>query len=327
MKRIAVTGGGGRVAYTLLFALAHGDLFGTEEKIALYICDLPEMRGAIEAVAMELEDCAFPLLHEVKIGFNQEELFEGADCIFLMGAKPRGPGMERSDLLLENGKIVVEAGRAIERAAPRHAKVLVVGNPCNTNCLIAMQHAPSVPRENFHAMLRLDHNRAKNLLAKKAGVCVSKVKGVTVWGNHSSTQVPDYTHATIEGKPIEEVIQDREWLEAEFMGRVQGRGGEIIRKRGTSSAASASLAALEAMKSLYFPTPAGEWYTSGICSDDNPYGVEDNLVFGFPCYTDKRGKCKIVPDLKWSLSIAEKIALTQKELIEERECVKEYSHG
>ncbi len=206
MKTIAVTGGGGHVAYSLLFALAHGDLFGAEEKIALRICDLPDMRGSVEACAMELEDCALPALHEVKVGFDAEELFEGADCVFLVGAKPRGPGMERSDLLIDNGKIFVEAGKALERSAPKHVKVLTVGNPFNTNSLIAMHHAPSIPRKNFHAMLRLDHNRALSLLAKKAGVAVTEVKGVVVWGNHSSTQVPDYTQVTVGGKAVEEVI-------------------------------------------------------------------------------------------------------------------------
>ncbi len=212
VKKIAVTGGAGHIAYSLLFRLANGDLFGAKEKIALHIFDLEEMRPVLEGVAMELEDCAFPLLQEVRIGSNRHELYEGIDCAFLIGAKPRGPGMERKDLLQENGKIFVEEGKALNEVAKQEAKVLVVGNPCNTNCLITLKNAPRLNPKNFHAMMRLDQNRAQAILAKKAGVAVGDVVGVIIWGNHSSTQVPDFTHVRIKNKPIKEYIQDDKWL-------------------------------------------------------------------------------------------------------------------
>ncbi|NGX53655.1 MAG: malate dehydrogenase [Chlamydiae bacterium] len=322
MKRVVVTGGGGRVAYGLHFMLADGDLFGPDEQIALHIYDLPEMQGVIEAVAMELEDCAFPLLHEIKVGSDLNQMFEDVDCAFLVGAKPRGPGMERADLLLENGKIFIDVGRALNESAKPDVKVLTCGNPCNTNCLIAMSHAPKIPRKNFHALMRLDHNRAQSILAKKAGVEISSVNQVIIWGNHSATQVPDYTHVLLEGKEAEKSI-DSSWLSDEFMRKVQTRGSAIIKASGKSSAASAAKASIDAMRALFFPTPDGEWFTSGVCSNGNTYGIEENLIFGFPCFSKESGEYEIVPNLSWNALIKEKIALTQKEWISKREGVKE----
>ena len=323
MKHVAVTGGAGQIAYSLLFRLASGDAFGPDEPISLHIRDIPEAQGALEGVAMELEDCAFPLLQEIRIGTNPAEIFEDVDCAILVGAKPRGPGMERGDLLMENAKIFVEEGRGLNESASKNVRVLVVGNPCNTNCLIAMNNAPNIPRKNFHAMMRLDQNRAAALLAKKARVPVREVKQLTIWGNHSATQVPDYRNATISRKMLPDVITDTTWLQEDFITSVQKRGAAIIAARGKSSAASAANAALDALRSLYVPTPKGEWFTSAVCSDGNPYGIEENLIFGFPCRSKGGGNFEIVPNIPWDIMLKEKIATTQKELIDERECIKD----
>ncbi|MCH9628226.1 MAG: malate dehydrogenase [Chlamydiales bacterium] len=321
MKRIVVTGATGQIAYSLLFHLARGDLFGNEEPIALHLCDVPGTEAMMEGLAMELEDCAFPLLAEVKTGSDLSEQFENVDLALLVGAKPRGPGMERADLLRENGKIFVAQGRALNDSANKNVKVVVVGNPCNTNCLIAMRCAPSIPRKNFHAMMRLDQNRAEALLAKKASLSVAEVKRMTIWGNHSATQVPDFMEATLTGKKTPEVIDDLSWLQGEFIETVQKRGAAIIAARGKSSAASAAYAAFETVRALYTPTPEGEWFSSAVCSDGNPYGIENNLIFGFPCRSGGDGDYEIVADIPWDFFIKEKIALTQKELISERACI------
>lgn len=330
VKRIAVTGGAGQIAYSLLFAIAQGHLFGQKESIILSISDLKEMAPVLEGVAMELEDCAYPLLKKIEIHTDPLNAFNKADCVFLVGAKPRGPGMERKDLLQDNGKIFISQGRALNEAASRDVKVLVVGNPCNTNCLIAMHHAPDLPKGNFHAMTRLDHNRALAHLAKKAKVEVTKVKNVIIWGNHSSTQVPDWTHATIEGAPAAEKIHDEKWLKGQFIDSVQKRGAAIIAARGKSSAASAASSAMDAMRDLYIPTLEGQWFSSAIATEGNPYGIPEDLVFGFPCIL-QNGKCSIVPNLEWDAFISEKIALTIKELQEEKACIqnllKDTSYG
>lgn len=320
MKRIAVTGAGGQIAYSLLFRLAHGDLFG-DEPIALHLCDVPGAEAILEGVAMELDDCAFPLLKEIKIGTDSRKQFADIDVALLVGAKPRGPGMERADLLLDNGKIFVEQGRALGESAKKDVKVLVVGNPCNTNCWIAM-HNSGLDKRNFHALMRLDQNRTQALLASQSGVAVEDVQRVTIWGNHSATQVPDYTNATIGGKGAADVIGDKSWLQGEFVETVQKRGAAIIKARGKSSAASAANATIEAMRSLFVPTPKGEWFTSAVCSDGNPYGIEEDLIFGFPCRSKGDGSYEIVPDVPWDAFIKERIAVTQKELISERDCVK-----
>lgn len=323
MKRIAITGASGQIVYSLLFRVAHGDLFEKQEPIALYLHDIQGTEAALEGVAMELDDCAFPLLKEIHFGTDPFKMFEGVELALLVGAKPRGPGMERGDLLRDNGKIFVEQGRALNEAARKDVKVIVVGNPCNTNCLIAMHHAPQVPRKNFHAMMRLDQNRAVAQLAKKAQVDVEAVTCVTIWGNHSTTQIPDFTNARIGKQRVEEVISDRKWLQEEFFDTVQKRGAQIIKARGKSSAASAANALVDSVRVLFTPTPNDEWFTTAVCSDQNPYGIEKNLIFGFPCRSKGDGDYEIVADIPWDFFIKEKIAITQKELIAERECVLE----
>ena len=323
MKRIAVTGAAGQIAYSLFFRLAQGDLFEKKEPIALYLCDLPGTEAAMEGIAMELDDCAFPLLKEIRFGTDPFQMFKDIDLALLVGAKARGPGMERGDLLKDNGKIFVEQGRALNESAKKQVRVFVVGNPCNTNCLIAMNHAPDISRKNFHAMMRLDQNRAVAQLAKKAQVPVEELTCMTIWGNHSTTQIPDFSNAKIRGKPVEDVIQDRRWLQEEFFDIVQKRGAQIIKARGKSSAASAANALIDSVKSLYTPTPEGDWFTSAVCTDHNPYGIEKNLIFGFPCRSKGDGDYEIVSNVPWDFFLKEKIAITQKELISERECVQE----
>lgn len=318
---VAVTGGAGQIAYSLLFRIANGDMLGYDQPVALHILEIPAAVAALEGVKMELEDCAFPLLRGIYVGSDPRKIFEGVEYALLVGAKPRGPGMERGDLLNDNGKIFVEQGKALNDAAHNDVKVLVVGNPCNTNCLIAMTHAPRIPRQNFHAMTRLDQNRAVAQLAKKANVEVSEVTRMAIWGNHSSTQVPDYPNALIKGKPVVEIITDFNWLEEEFFSAVQKRGAAIIAARGKSSAASAASAAIDSIKALLTPTPADDWFSTGICSDDNPYGIEGNLIFSFPCRSKGDGTYEIVPDLMLKDLIRNKIRATEKELIEERQLV------
>ncbi len=321
LKRVAVTGGAGQIAYNLLFRIAAGEMLGYDQPITLHILEIPDMLKPLEGVKMELEDCAFPLLKEIHIGSDPAAIFEGVHYALLVGAKPRGPGMERGDLLHENGQIFVKKGKALNESADKNVKVLVVGNPCNTNCLIAMQNAPRIPKGNFHAMTRLDQNRAAYQLASKAKVGVSDVSHVVIWGNHSSTQVPDFVHAKIKGKPAVEVIQDIHWLEGEFISLIQKRGAAVIAARGKSSAASAASAAIEAIRSIVIPTPQGHWFSSGVCSDGNPYGIEENLIFSFPCRSKGDGDWEIIPNLQLNNFLKEKIKLTEKELMDEREIV------
>lgn len=321
VQRVAVTGGAGQIAYSLLFRIATGEMLGYDQPVALHILEIPPALGALEGVVMELKDCAFPLLQDIKVGSDPYELFGDVDYALLVGSKPRGPGMERGELLTENGKIFITQGDALNQSASRDVKVLVVGNPCNTNCWIAMNHAKDLPRENFHAMTRLDHNRGMAQLAMKANCPVSEVTNMTIWGNHSSTQVPDFFHAKIGGKPAMEVIQDVDWFESTFIPKVQGRGAEIIKARGKSSAASAANAAIDAIKSLITPTPEGDWYSSAICSDGNPYGIADDLMFSFPCRTTAEGKVEIVKDVNWNDFLSGKIRASERELMDEKDCV------
>lgn len=321
VKRIAVTGGAGQISYSLLFKIAHGDMLGYDQPVALHILELPEMIPSLEGVKMELEDCAFPLLKEIRIGSDPVKLFEEIDVALLVGAKPRGPGMERGDLLRENGKIFIEQGKALNQSAKSTVKVLVVGNPCNTNCLIAMSNAPRIPRSNFHAMTRLDQNRAAYQIASKAKADVTDISRMTIWGNHSSTQVPDFVNARIKGKPVSEVIQDKKWLETDFINIVQKRGAAIINARGKSSAASAANAAIDAVKALFVPTPAGTWFSTGVCTDGNPYGIEENLIFSFPCRSNGQGHHEIISGVEWNEFLVHKIKASEKELVEERSLV------
>lgn len=323
MKRIAITGAAGQITYSLLFRLANGDLFGKDEPIALHLLELPRTMNALEGVIMELKDCAFPLLQEIVFGCDAKEVFKGVDYAFLVGARPRGPGMERKDLLNENAKIFVEQGEALNVAAKKGVKVLVVGNPCNTNCLIASKHAPNISPHNFFSMTRLDQNRATFLLAEKANVSIKDVSHVTIWGNHSSTLVSDFVNARIKDRPLTEVIKDNNWLENDFFTANQQRGAKVIAKRGLSSAASAANAAIDAMKSITVPTSEGEWYSVGIFSEGNPYGIDENLIFSFPCRTKNDGTVEIVKGLDWNDFLRQKIAITENELKEERILVKE----
>lgn len=319
MKRVAVTGGAGQIAYSLLFRVAHGDLF--DEPVALHILDVPECEKALEGIRMELEDCAFPLLQEVVIGSDPFQVFRDVDVALLVGAKPRGPGMERKDLLEDNGKIFVTHGRALNEVAADGVEVLVVGNPCNTNCLIAMHHAPRHRRKQFHAMTRLDQNRAKSLLARKAGFSVDQVKKVTIWGNHSSTQVPDAWHATIGEKLACDVIQDEKWLNEEFIPTIQKRGAAVIAARGKSSAASAANAIVEAMRSLYRKTEQDDWFSSGVIAEGNSYGIDEGLVFSFPLRMEGR-EWKIVEGLSMEGDLLKRMKESEKELLEEKALVK-----
>lgn len=322
-KRVVVTGGAGQIAYALLFRIAQGDLFGPDQPIALHILEIPEMVQALEGVQMELEDCAFPLLNEIIIGSDPFKIFKDVDVALLVGAKPRGPGMERKDLLQENGKIFIQQGKALNEVAKKDVKVLVVGNPCNTNCWIAMQNAPNIPKKNFHAMMRLDQNRATFQLAKKGGVELGDVNKTVIWGNHSATQVPDYFNAHIKGKPASEHIGDKVWFEETFIPMIQKRGAAIIEKRGKSSAASAAHAIIDSIKDILTPTPEGEYYSSAVYSNGNPYGIDEDLIFSFPCRTKKDGSWEIVPGIPVNTSLKEKLKRTEKELVEERDLVAE----
>ena len=318
VKRIAVTGGGGQIAYSLLFRIASGELFGKTEPIALHILETPQEIDGLKGVVMELEDCGFPHLKEIKIGSDPEEVFGGVDVAILVGAKPRGPGMERKDLLTENGAIFVGQGKALNNAASKDVMVFVVGNPCNTNCLITMHNAPNIPRENFHAMTRLDQNRAQYQLAKKAGVDIDTVENVIIWGNHSATQVPDFMNTKIGEKKATDVITDHSWLEEEFFETVQKRGASVIAARGKSSAASAANAILD---SVYALNNKGPTFSSCICSDGNSYGISEGLIFSFPCKMTSPGKVEIVQGFEIDPFLKEKLAATEKELLEERDAV------
>lgn len=320
VKRIAITGAGGQIAYSILFRIAAGEMFGPNQPVALHLLEIPEAQEALKGVVMELEDCAFPLLKEIITGSDPYKIFEGINYALLIGAKPRGPGMERKDLLGENGKIFIEQGKALNNSAASDVIVFVVGNPCNTNCLIAMHHAPKIPKERFFAMMRLDQNRAKSMLAAKARVAVAEVSNVVVWGNHSATQVPDFINAKIQGKPALDVIKDRKWCEEEFLPKVQQRGAAVIAARKKSSAASAANAVIDSIRSLTQPTPDGEWFSVGLFSNGNGYGIKDDLIFSFPCRL-KNGKVEIVKNVPWDPFLKEKIALTEKELLDEREMV------
>jgi len=326
LLRIAVTGGAGQIAYNLLFRLANGELFGPDQPIALQILELPIALQALDGVRMELEDCAFPLLHSIEITDQAKKAFKDVDYALLLGAFPRGPGMERGELLEKNGKIFIEQGKALNEAAKDTAKVFVVGNPCNTNCLIALSQAPRLERRNFYSMMRLDMNRAIFQLANKAKVNVNEISKMTVWGNHSSTQVPDFYHAEISGKPADLVITDKKWLENDFIQQVQKRGAVIIQARGKSSAASAANALIDAIKDILHPTKKNDWFSVAIHSNNNPYGIDDNLIFSFPCMTRISGACEIVKGLEFNEFLQTRIKLSEKELKDERDLIRQLLH-
>lgn len=321
IKRVAVTGAAGQIAYALLFRIAHGDLLGYDQPISLHLLELSSMSQALEGIRMELEDCAFPLLKEIFVGSDPTTIFKDIDYAILVGSKPRTPGMERSELLNDNAKIFIEQGQVLDQIASKNALVFVVGNPCNTNCLLAMKQASSIPKRNFFAMTRLDQNRATSFLARKAGVYATEVSNVTIWGNHSTTQVPDFIHTKIQGKPCEQVIHDRNWLEKEFVSAVQKRGAVILAARGKSSAASAANAVIDSFRSLLLPTPSGNWFSIAVCSDGNPYGIGEGLIFSFPCRSKGNADWEIVPDLSWDPFLESKIRESEKELFEEKSLI------
>ena len=318
---VAVSGAAGQISNHLLFKIASGEVYGQDQPVALRLLGSENSREALEGVAMELEDCLFPLLREVSIGIDPMDVFVDADWALLIGAKPRGPGMERADLLEMNGAIFVGQGKALNEVAKPTCKVCVVGNPCNTNALICMENAPNLDRKNFHALTRLDENRAKCQLALKAGVFYETVTNVTIWGNHSTTQVPDFVNAQIGGEKAMDVIDDSEWLEADFTPAIQTRGGLLIKKWGRSSAASTAVSIADAIKSLVTPTPEGDWFSSGVCTDGNPYGIEEGIVFSMPCRSTGDGSYEIVEGLEINDWLRERIKKSEDELTKEAECV------
>ena len=319
--RVAVSGGAGQIAYNLLFRIGNGEVFGADQPVSLQILEIPPAMAALRGVVMELEDCAQPLLQNIVISDDPNVAFKDANWAILVGGRPRGPGMLRGDLIAANGPIFVEQGRALNAHAADDIRVLVVANPCNSNCLVAQANAPDIPPERFFAMTRLDENRAKAQLAQKAGAPVAAVDRLAIWGNHSATQFPNFEHARINGTRAEAVLGDRAWLEGEFMTTVQQRGAAIIQARGLSSAASAANAALDSIRSLINPTAAGDFISAGIPSAGNPYGVADGLIFSFPLRTDGHSAPQIVPDLYLSEYARGKIAATEAELLSEREAI------
>ena len=317
--RVTVTGAAGQIGYSLLFRIASGELFGPDQPVALNLLEIEPAMKALEGVVMELDDCAFSLLQDVRPTCDLDEGFGEANWALLVGSVPRKAGMERGDLLGINGKIFTGQGQAIQRSAASDVRVLVVGNPCNTNCLIAMNNAPEVPGDRWFAMTRLDQNRAAAQLAAKACAHVSEVTNVTIWGNHSATQYPDYHNARIGGRPAPEVIADETWCREEFIPTVQQRGAAIIQARGSSSAASAANAAIDTVRSLVNPTPEGDW--SSVCiASDGSYGTQEGLITSFPIRSDGSGQ-EIVQGVPVNDFAREKIDASVAELAEERALV------
>ncbi|MBA3298941.1 MAG: malate dehydrogenase [Thermoleophilaceae bacterium] len=318
--RVAVTGAAGQIGYALLFRIASGQLLGPDTPVHLSLLEIPDAVKAAEGTAMELDDCAFSLLAGIDIHDDPKQAFDGASLCLLVGARPRSKGMERADLLEANGGIFKPQGQAIAAGAADDVKVLVVGNPANTNALIAMSNADGVPRERFTAMTRLDHNRAIAQLAKKAGVGVNDISNMTVWGNHSTTQYPDLFHAKVNGRVAAEVVDDQDWLENDFIPTVAKRGGAIIEARGASSAASAANAAIEHMRDWVLGTPEGDWVSMSVPSDGS-YGVEEGLISSFPC-TCAGGGWMVVADLTIDDFSRGRIDASAAELAEERDAVR-----
>ena len=290
--KVAVTGAAGQIGYALLFRIASGQMFGTDQPLALHLIEIPDALGALDGVVMELHDCAFPLLESVVPTADLNEGFRDVNWALLVGSVPRKAGMERKDLLGINGKIFIGQGQAIENNAASDVRVLVVGNPCNTNCLIAMNNAKEIPSDRWFAMTRLDENRARAQLAHKAGVGIGLVTNMTIWGNHSSTQYPDFYNARIDNRPANEVIGDEKWLKEEFIATVQQRGAAVIKARGLSSAGSAANAVIDTVFSLTNDTPGNDWHSVAVCSDGS-YSVEKGLISSFPVRV-RGGKWEIV---------------------------------
>lgn len=321
--RVAVTGAAGQIGYALVFRIASGQMFGPDQPVILHLVEIPPVLSALDGVEMELDDCAFPTLAGV-VKADSDHLEDGfRDCnwVLCVGSVPRKEGMERGDLIKINGPIFTSTGKAIEAAAADDVRVLVIGNPCNTNCLIAMNNAPKVPRDRWYAMTMLDQNRAVTQLAQKSGQPVTAVKKMTIWGNHSATQYPDFYNAEIDGKHAADVIGDEQWLKGDFISTVQKRGAAIIKARGASSAASAANAIIDTVKNVITPTPAGESFSAAVCSDGS-YGVEEGLISSFPLTSDGN-TWSIVQGIEHNEFGQEKLQATVDELKTERDVVKD----
>ncbi|HET7699832.1 MAG TPA: malate dehydrogenase [Candidatus Limnocylindria bacterium] len=319
--RVVVTGATGQVSYALLPRIAAGEMFGPDTEVDLRLADIPQMVDKAKGVLMELEDGAYPLLAGLTASADRAVTHKDADWVLLVGSVPRGPGMERGDLIRRNGPIFVEEGQAIARYASKGVRVAVVGNPCNTNCLIARANAKGISDDRWSAMTRLDQNRARSLLAGKAGVRVRDVTQLVIWGNHSATLFPDFTNARVKGKPAADAV-DRAWLESEFIPAVQQRGAAVIAARGSSSAFSASQALIDHVRSLLTPTPASDWFSAAVVSDGS-YGVPAGLVSSFPLRSTGDGGCEIVQGVPLNDLAKAKIAATVAELEKERDLVKD----
>lgn len=318
--RVAVTGAAGQISYGTLFRIAAGEMLGSDQPVILQLLEITPALDALKGVVMELDDCAFPLLQDVIVTDDAETGFGDADYALLVGAKPRGPGMERKDLLKDNGKIFTAQGRALNAAASRKVKVLVVGNPANTNALIAQSNAPDLDPKRFTAMTRLDHNRAIAQLARKAGSHASKIKRMIIWGNHSASQYPDIHHATVDGDAATDKV-DSAWVENDFIPTVQQRGAAVIKARGASSAASAGSAAMDHIRSWALGTPEGDWVSMAVPSDGS-YGIQEGVIYSYPC-TCRDGRWEIVQGLDINEFSRERMDATDRELREEREAVKD----
>lgn len=321
--RVAVTGAAGNIGYAVIFRIASGEVFGPDQPVILHLVEVPPVLKALNGVEMELDDCAFPTLAGV-VKADSDHLEDGfANCnwVLCIGSIPRKQGMERGDLIRVNGPIFTSTGKAIQSAAAKDVRVLVVGNPCNTNCLIAMANAPDVPRDRWFAMTMLDQNRGASQLAIKAGRPVGSVKNVAIWGNHSATQFPDFYHATIDGKPAPEVIKNDAWLQGDYISLVQKRGAQVIEARGASSAASAANAALDTVKAIIRPTPKDSCFSAAVCSDGS-YGVDEGLIFGFPLKSDGQ-HWKMVEGIEHNAFAQGKIKTTLDELRSERDTIKD----
>jgi len=318
--QVAVTGAAGQIGYALIFRIASGQMFGADQPIVLRMLEIEPAMKSLEGVAMELDDCAFPMLAGMELTSKAEEAFEGANWALLVGSVPRKAGMERGDLLSVNGGIFGPQGKAIAKTASSDVRILVVGNPCNTNCYIARLNAPDIPAERWFAMTRLDENRARIQLAKKAKAPVAALSNVAIWGNHSATQYPDAANARIAGLPVFEVISDHGWLKGKFIETVQKRGAAVIEARGASSAGSAASAVIDSVQSIRNPTPWGDWHSLAVVSHGE-YNVPEGLQFGYPVRSDGV-RWEVVPDLKHDDDAWNRIKKTTEELLQERELVK-----
>lgn len=318
--RVAVTGGAGQIAYSLLFRIGNGEVFGPDQPVILQVLEITPAMGALEGVLMELQDSAQSLVQDIVATDDANVAFKDANWAILVGGKPRGPGMVRKDLIAANGPIFVGQGEAINANAADDIRIVTVANPCNSNTLVAKSNAPDIPANRWYAMTRLDENRAKAQIAKKAGVTSAEVSNLGIWGNHSATQFPSFEQALINGKPATDVINDREWFEGDFLTTVQQRGKAIIEARGKSSAASAANAALDTVRAIITPTAEGDWFSAAVYSAGNPYGIDENLMYGFPLRSDGTN-VSIVEGIELSEYALGKAKASEAELQGEREAV------